>query len=78
MSAEAFENYTKGKTLFYGNGGEAYGVERYLDDRRVVWSFLTVNANTDRGTNSRARSVSSTMIARAIRSAGPFAKARAG
>ena len=40
MSAEAFESYTKGKTLFYGNGGEAYGVERYLEDRRVVWSFL--------------------------------------
>ena len=40
MSAEDFESYTRGKTLFYGNGGEAYGVERYLSNRRVVWSFL--------------------------------------
>ena len=40
MSADAFDRYTQGKTLFYGNGGEAYGVERYMSDRRVVWSFL--------------------------------------
>lgn len=40
MSAEAFDTYTRGKTLFYGNGGQAYGVERYLSNRRVVWSFL--------------------------------------
>lgn len=40
MSAEAFDNYTRGKTLYYGFDGESYGVERYLDDRRVIWSFL--------------------------------------
>lgn len=40
MSAEAFDRYTRGKTLFYGLGGEVYGVERYLPDRRVIWSFL--------------------------------------
>lgn len=40
MSAEAFDAYTRGKTLFYGFDGTAYGVERYLDNRRVVWSFL--------------------------------------
>lgn len=40
LSADAFDAYTRGKTLFYGFDGEAYGVERYLDDRRVVWSFL--------------------------------------
>ncbi|MCR9125077.1 MAG: hypothetical protein NXH82_03025 [Rhodobacteraceae bacterium] len=40
MGAEAFDAYTRGKTLFYGSGGQAYGVERYLDNRRVVWSFL--------------------------------------
>ena len=40
MSAEAFDAYTKGKTLFYGTGGDAYGVERYLEGRRVIWSFL--------------------------------------
>lgn len=40
MSAEAFDAYTKGKTLFYGFEGQLYGVERYLDGQRVVWSFL--------------------------------------
>ena len=40
LSAEAFDAYTRGKTLYYGNGGAPYGVERYLDGRRVVWSFL--------------------------------------
>lgn len=43
MSAEVFDNYTRGKTLYYGFDGEAYGVERYLDDRRVIWSFLDGN-----------------------------------
>lgn len=40
MGADAFDKYTRGKTLFYGAGGAAYGVERYLDNRRVIWSFL--------------------------------------
>ena len=40
MSAEAFDAYTRGKTLFFGSNGAAYGVERYLGDRRVIWSFL--------------------------------------
>lgn len=40
MSAEAFDAYTRGKTLFYGTEGQLYGVERYLEGRRVIWSFL--------------------------------------
>jgi len=40
LSAEDFDAYTRGKTLFYGFDGRAYGVERYLDNRRVIWSFL--------------------------------------
>lgn len=40
MTAEEFDDYTRGKTLFYGSDGALYGVERYLDNRRVVWSFL--------------------------------------
>ncbi|MDU9004859.1 hypothetical protein QO231_13470 [Sedimentitalea todarodis] len=40
MNADAFDAYTRGKTLYYGYEGEAYGVERYLDGRRVIWSFL--------------------------------------
>jgi hypothetical protein len=40
MSAEAFNQYTLGKTLIYGQDGAAYGVEEYLENRRVRWSFL--------------------------------------
>ncbi len=40
MSAAEFERYVTGKTLYFGLNGQAYGVEEYLDDRRVRWSFL--------------------------------------
>lgn len=40
MSASSFEAYTTGKTLFYGRNGSSYGAERYLPNRRVIWSFL--------------------------------------
>lgn len=40
MSAEEFDTYTRGKTLYYGNGTDPYGAEIYLPNRRVRWSFL--------------------------------------
>ncbi len=40
LSGDAFEAYTRGKTLYFSEGGEAYGAERYLPGRRVEWSFL--------------------------------------
>jgi hypothetical protein len=40
MSAGEFESYTAGKTLYFGQSGQSYGVEEYLPDRRVRWSFL--------------------------------------
>ena len=40
MSGAEFEAYTAGKTLTYGIGGDAYGVEQYLPGRRVMWSFV--------------------------------------
>ncbi|MEP4036132.1 hypothetical protein [Pseudophaeobacter sp.] len=40
MGGAEFDRYTQGKTLFYGFDGTAYGVERYLSGRRVIWSFL--------------------------------------
>jgi hypothetical protein len=46
MGAEEFDRYTKGKTLFYGFDGTAYGVERYLPGRRVLWSFLDGHCQT--------------------------------
>ena len=40
MTAEQFDAYTQGKTLYYGNGAAPYGAEIYLPNRRVRWSFL--------------------------------------
>lgn len=40
MSADAFDSYTLGKTLIYGQDGAAYGTEEYLENRQVRWSFL--------------------------------------
>ncbi|WP_120635097.1 hypothetical protein [Ruegeria sp. EL01] len=40
LSGSEFDSYTRGKTLYYGNGGQVYGVERYLPNKRVIWSFL--------------------------------------
>jgi hypothetical protein len=40
MTADEFDAYTRGKTLFYNSNGQTYGAERYLDNRRVEWSFL--------------------------------------
>ncbi len=36
MSATDFESYVTGKTLYFGLNGEAYGVEKYLPDRKVL------------------------------------------
>lgn len=40
MNAAEFEAYVTGKTLYFGQNGAAYGVEEYLPDRQVRWSFL--------------------------------------
>lgn len=40
LTAEGFDAYTRGKTLYYGFEGEPYGVERYMEGNRVIWSFL--------------------------------------
>lgn len=40
LSGAEFDSYTRGKTLFYGYDGQVYGVERYLPNRRVIWSFM--------------------------------------
>ena len=39
MTATEFEAYATGKTLTYSVGGEVYGAEQYLPDRRVIWAF---------------------------------------
>ncbi|WP_375690429.1 hypothetical protein [Pseudooceanicola sp. LIPI14-2-Ac024] len=40
MSGAEFDAYSQGKTFYYGADGEAYGVEEYMSDRKVRWSFL--------------------------------------
>lgn len=40
LSGAEFEAYTTGRTLYFGQNGQEYGVEQYLDNRRVRWSFL--------------------------------------
>lgn len=41
MNAAEFDAYTRGKTLTFRNAGaEAYGIEQYQDNCRVIWSFL--------------------------------------
>ena len=40
LSGAEFDALTRGKTFHYGAGGAPYGAEEYLDDRRVIWSFL--------------------------------------
>ncbi|MBT0958840.1 hypothetical protein IV417_15735 [Alphaproteobacteria bacterium KMM 3653] len=40
MTGAEFDAYVKDRTLYYNNLGEAYGVEQYLPDRQVKWSFL--------------------------------------
>ncbi len=40
MTADEFDAYTKGRTFSYGADGMPYGIEQYLDNRRVRWSFV--------------------------------------
>lgn len=39
LTAEEFDAYSRGKTLTYSLGGEVFGTEEYLADRRVRWAF---------------------------------------
>lgn len=39
MSPEEFEAYVTGRTLVYNSGGQPYGIEEYLPNRRVRWAF---------------------------------------
>ncbi|GGE60079.1 hypothetical protein [Actibacterium pelagium] len=40
MSAEAFQTYSEGRTLYFLENGQTYGAEQYLPGRRVIWTFL--------------------------------------
>ena len=40
LTAEAFDAYSLGKTLYYNAGGTPYGAEEYLPDHKVIWAFI--------------------------------------
>lgn len=40
MNAEEFDQFTLGKTFYYGVNGRDYGAEEYLPNHRVIWTFL--------------------------------------
>ncbi|KAA9010225.1 hypothetical protein [Histidinibacterium aquaticum] len=40
LDAESFEALVEGRTLTFEIAGEPYGIERYMEGRRVIWSFL--------------------------------------
>ena len=40
MTAAQFDAFTKGSTVFFNRHGAPYGAEQYLNDNRVLWSFL--------------------------------------
>jgi len=40
MTGEAFDAYTRGRTLSYALQGTPYGIEQYLPDHRVRWAFV--------------------------------------
>lgn len=40
MTAEEFEAHVEGRTLTFHFEGQAYGVEQYLPQRRVLWAFV--------------------------------------
>ncbi|MFV0358836.1 hypothetical protein [Tropicimonas sp.] len=39
LDADAFDAATRGRTVYFYVGGAAYGVEHYLGNRHVAWSF---------------------------------------
>ncbi len=39
MTADEFDAYATGKTLTYSMGGDVFGTEQYLPNRRVRWAF---------------------------------------
>nr|WP_050525872.1 hypothetical protein [Pseudorhodobacter aquimaris] len=40
LTGAEFDAYATGKTLTYAVGGEVYGIEQYLPNRRVRWAFV--------------------------------------
>ena len=39
MTAEAFEQFAEGRTLYFTHDGEPFGAEQYFPGRRSLWRF---------------------------------------
>lgn len=39
VTPEAFESYAEGKTLYFAQQGQPYGVEQYLPGRQSIWQY---------------------------------------
>ena len=39
LSLEEFESYADGKTLYFSQQGQPYGVEQYLPNRQTIWQY---------------------------------------
>ncbi|MEO0929895.1 MAG: hypothetical protein AAFY14_04505 [Pseudomonadota bacterium] len=47
MTGDAFETYAEGRTLGYSVGNrDPYGTERYLPNRRVIWTTIDGRCST--------------------------------
>ena len=46
LDADAFDAYTRGRTLSYNFMGTPYGIEEYLPNRRVRWAFMGQDCQT--------------------------------
>ncbi len=46
LTAEAFDALTRGRTMSWAEFDQVYGVEQYLPDRQVRWTFLGDDCKT--------------------------------
>ena len=46
LTAEAFDALTQGRTMTWSEFGQVYGVEQYLEGRRVRWTVLGDDCKT--------------------------------
>ena len=46
LTPEQFEAYAQGKTLYFAQQGQPYGVEQYLPGQRSVWQYADGTCTT--------------------------------
>ena len=40
IKPDDFQRFTEGTTLYFERGGQPYGAEQYLENYKVIWTFL--------------------------------------